>query len=291
MKLSLSVRVAEQFDSKREAAMSLSEVADVARAEGFHAVCMRASQVGTHSSPDEVSEAGQLLAARGLGCSMVTGDFPIPENTEEGPEALRDIGPYLDLATALDCNLLRICMKKEADIEWARRAADEAAERGIRLAHQCHTRSLFELVDKSLEVLQRVGRPNFGLIYEPANLEFCGEDFGPATIARFAPHIFNVYLQNHRLNPQGASVMKTWAMGDVGFDQIPIWETGGIDLVPVFEALGQAGYDGSVTVHQASAALGGGARAAQESSRFLRTLVDFDPPLAPSTPTVERKPS
>jgi len=271
--------------------MSLSELANVALAEGFHAVCMRASQVGTHSSSDEVATAGRLLAARGLGCSMVTGDFPIPENTDEGPEALRNIGPYLDLAAALDCNLLRICMKEEADIEWARRAADKAAERGIRLAHQCHTRSLFELVDKSLEVLQRVGRPNFGLIYEPANLEFCGEDFGAATIARFAPHIFNVYLQNHRLSSQGTSVMKTWAMSDVGFDQIPIWERGGIDLVPVFEALGRTGYDGSVTVHQASAALGGGAQAARESSRFLRTLADFDPPLEPSTLTVERKTS
>ena len=248
---------------------------------------MRASQVGTHSSPEEVAEAGNLLAAGGLGCSMVTGDFPIPENTEEGPRALRNIVPYLDLAAALDCDLLRVCMKEEADIEWAQRAADEAAKRDIRLAHQCHTCSLFERVDDSLEVLHRIDRPNFGLIYEPANLELCGEDFGPQTIARLAPHIFNVYLQNHRLNPQGASSLETWARGDVGFDQIPIWEAGGIDLGPVFEALRRIGYDGSVTVHQASAALGGGAQAARQSGRFLRTVADFDPPLGPSHPISE----
>ncbi len=279
MKLSLSVRVAEKFSSKRDADMTLSELADVAVTEGFHALCMRASQVGTHSSTEEVIEARRVLEARGLGCSMVTGDFPIPENSEEGPQALRNIGPYLDLAAALGCDLLRTCMEQDSDIEWAQRAADEAAERSIRLAHQCHTRSLFELVDRSLEVLRQVDRPNFGLIYEPANLELCGEDFGPPTIARFAPYIFNVYLQNHRLNPQGASSLETWARGSVGFDQIPIWETGGIDLEPVFDALSRAEYDGFVTVHQASAALGGGVEAARQSGRFLRTVADFDPPI------------
>lgn len=279
MKLSLSVRVAEKFSSKREAEMTLVELADVAVAEGFHALCMRASQVGTHSSAQAVVDAGQVLKSRRLACSMVTGDFPIPENSENGPQSLRHIGPYLDLASALDCDLLRVCMKEEADIAWAQRAADEAAERNLRLAHQCHTGSLFEQVEDSLEVLRRIGRPNFGLIYEPANLELCGEDFGPQTIARLAPYIFNVYLQNHRLNPEGASRLETWTRGDVGFDQIPIWEAGGIDLEPVFDALNSAGYEGFVSVHQASTALGGGAEAARQSGRFLRTVADFDPPI------------
>ena len=279
MKLSLSVRVAEKFNSKREADMTLAELADVAVAEGFHALCMRASQVGTHSSGEAVDDAGQQLAARGLACSMVTGDFAIPENTEDGPRALRQITPYLDLAASLSCDLLRVCMKEAADIEWARRACDEAAERAIRLAHQCHTRSLFEQVGPSLDALQQVNRPNFGLIYEPANLELCGEDFGPSTIARFAPYLFNVYLQNQRLNPTGASRLETWVLGDIGFDQIPIWERGGIDLEPVLTALAEVGYTGYVTVHQASASLGGGAEAARQSARFLRTLADFEPPL------------
>ena len=48
----------------------------------------------------------------------------------------------------------------------------------MRLAHQCHTRSLFEEIDRSLHVLASIGRSNFGLIYEPANLELCGEPYG-----------------------------------------------------------------------------------------------------------------
>ena len=42
MKLSLSVRVGEKYFAKREAAISLTELADIAVASGYHALCMRA---------------------------------------------------------------------------------------------------------------------------------------------------------------------------------------------------------------------------------------------------------
>ena len=88
----------------------------------------------------------------------VTGDFPIPQNTDDGPDALRNITPYLDLAATLGVDLLRIAMKTEEDIEFAQRAADEAGERNMKLAHQCHNSSLFEEVDVSLEIIERVGQ-------------------------------------------------------------------------------------------------------------------------------------
>ncbi len=274
MKLSLSVRVAEKFSDKRQAVMSLSELADVAAAEGYHALCMRASQLGTHTPLDQVAAARRQLGDRGLVVSMVTGDFPIPENSVEGTAALRHITPYLNLAEALDADLLRVTMKTADDIECARRAADEAAERGLRLAHQCHNSSLFEEVDRSLEVLQQVGRSNFGLIYEPANLELCGQDYGAATIEKLAPYIFNVYLQNQRLGPEGESLMSTWCRGEVPFDQIPVG-AGGIDFPGIMASLARVGYDGFVTVHQASAGLGGPAEAAQQSARYLRSIAPF----------------
>ena len=49
MKLSVSMRVAEDMADKRKAAMSLEDMARLAKGSGFHAVCMRASQVGTHT--------------------------------------------------------------------------------------------------------------------------------------------------------------------------------------------------------------------------------------------------
>ena len=131
--------------------MSLDQLAEIAVANGYMALCMRASQLGISTPTEEVMQKRKQLAASGLEVSMVTGDFAIPDNTDDAPVALRDITSYLDLAEALGADLLRIGMKRREDIEWAQRAADEARERDMRLAHQSHSQSLFERVDESLE--------------------------------------------------------------------------------------------------------------------------------------------
>ncbi len=275
MKLSLSARIAEKFFAKREAAITFAELCDVAVANGYHALCMRASLIGIHTPPDEVREAARMIRERGLTVSMVTGDFPIPENSDDGPKALRNIRPYLDLAAALDCNLLRVALRREEDIVWTQRAADEARERGMRLAHQCHNKSLFEQIEPSLDVLRRVNRANFGLTYEPANLELCGERYGRDTIKRFAPHLFNVYLQNQRVHSAGKTVIVTWCRGDVPFDQIAIHEADGVDFLEIFRGLADIGYDGFVTVHDAS--LGRPRDDAAKNAAYLRSVANFEP--------------
>ena len=276
MKLALSVRVAEGFGDKRRSTASLDDLARIATENGYAALCMRASQLGTHTPPEEVQRARQTLDAAGLAISMVTGDFPIPENDDErGPQALRDIAPYLDLAEELGAGLLRMCMKSDDDVVHAQRAADQAAERGLRLAHQCHTRSLFEEVDRSLDVLAAIDRPNFGLIYEPANLDHAGQEYGAPTIGRFAPYLFNVYLQNHRIHPRGADSMGTWCRGAVAFDHVTMWEPG-LPFDTILAALADVGYDGYVTVHQAFASLSGPAEAAARTADYLRSIAPFD---------------
>lgn len=251
MRLSLSVRVAEAFDSKERSMMSIEELIQLAHSIGYQALCMRASQVGIHSPARRVREVSRKIREAGLSVSMVTGDFAVPRNDDQGPDGLRHITPYLDLAQALGSDLIRICMKKEEDLEWARRACDEAREREIRLAHQSHCASLFETVEGSLRVLQAVARPNFGIIYEPANWMIAGEPYGRDTIRRLAPYIFNVYVQNHRLNPQGEAAVTTWKRGVVRLDHLGMWEPGGVDFEEVFAALHEIGYRGYVTVHQA----------------------------------------
>ncbi len=274
MKLSLSARIAEKFSNKREASLPFDALADVARDNGYHAICMRASQVGIQTPTAEVAARARLIKARGLAVSMVTGDFAIPENSDEGPAALRNITPHLDLAAALDCDIVRVALRKDEDIAWAQRAADAARERGIRLAHQCHTRSLFEKSDEILDVLRRIGRPNFGLTYEAANLEACGQSYGAAAIRRFAPHIINVYLQNQRLDAAGDSVLRTWCRGEIRFEQIPLWDPRGIDFPHIMAALEAIGYRGYVTVHQAG--LNTPQADAAESARYLRGIGTFD---------------
>lgn len=251
MKYSLSVRVAESFHNKRIVDIPLMDLAQMAKAAGFDALCMRASMVGVQHSTEEIALVRQQMDELGLAISMVTGDFAVPENGDAGPGCLRNITPHLDLAEALGADLIRTCIKVEDDLPFAQRAADEAKERKIRLAHQSHLRSLFETVDGSLEVLQKIGRENFGLIYEPANLSHAGQSYGEDTLRRFQPYLFNVYVQNHAVDPNGDLPMETWTNGTVMTTLRPLDEPGGIDFDRVFAGLKAIGYDGYVTSHQA----------------------------------------
>ncbi len=273
MKLSLSVRVAEEFSSKEKASMTLLELANLAKAARYDAVCMRASQIGIHSADETVDEAAALLGARGLSVSMVTGDFDIVYNNERGPACLRNIGRYLRLAARLKAPFIRVALKSQDDIVWAQSAADEAAALGITFALQCHTQSLFETVDGIEQTLERIQRRNFGLIYEPANLELCGQDYGEKTIRRLAPWIFNVYLQNQVLKPDGKLSLNTWCRGPVRLDLISIHTKGGLCFESVFSGLASIRYRGPVTVHQAG---GEGERpreAAARTAEYLREVM------------------
>ena len=277
MKLSASLRIAETFLNKRSSAMELQEFAKIAKRSGYSAVCMRASQLGIQTQLEEVREKKEILSTLGLAVSMVTGDFPIPENHDQkGPEALRNIDPYLDLAETLGCDLLRICMKSEDDIRWAQVAADAAKERHISIAHQCHTKSLFERVDDAIQVIKLVGRSNFGIIYEPANLELCGQDYGRRTIESLQPYIKNVYLQNQVLDVAGIDTIDTWARGGVAFNQIPMWQSGGVDFPLIIDVLNDIGYSGYVTVHQAFGGICGAEQAIVNSARYLRSIGEFE---------------
>lgn len=269
-KLSLSVRVAESFENKEKATLTIDQLIALAKKYGYRALCMRASQCGVQSPRDLVLAMKRKIDAAGLTVSMVTGDFAVPSNNDQGPDGLRKITPYLDLAHAFGATLIRVCMKKKEDIPWAQRAADEAGERKIRLAHQSHCASLFETVEGSIEVLQAVKRPNFGLIYEPANWMISGQDYGKETIVRLKPWIFNVYIQNHRLNPQGKASVITWTKGRVPLDHIGVWEKGGVNAEEMFAGLNAIDYRGFVTVHQAFGDVMPVEDAVRRSAEYLR---------------------
>ena len=276
MKLSLSVRVAEAA-CKTRLNVPFSELVNLAVEHGYHAVCLRASAGGVQTERERLESMRREVEAAGLWVSMVTADFDVPLNNEQGPESLRDIGPSLDVAEAFGCDLIRVCLKTTDDIGRAREASDRAADRGIRLAHQCHTTSLFEQVEPMIDVLESIDRPNFGLIYEPANLMLCDEDYGSSTLERIVPWLVNVYVQNHVLDEVGPVSLETWCLGDRRFRHIPLWETGGVKFETVFEGLQRIGYDGCVTVHQAFAELMGPEEAAAQSGSYLRSVGEFEP--------------
>ena len=250
LQLSLSVRIVEAA-CKTRLQIPFEKLVDIAALTGFDAICMRASAGGVQTPLEELDHMRKIVEARGLHISMVTADSKVPLNGDDGPDSLRDIGPSLDVAEALGCDLIRVCLKKDDDIPHAREAAKQAADRGIRLAHQCHTTSIFEQVDQIIANLQEIGQPNFGLIYEPANLMLCGEGYGTDVLRQLAPHIMNVYIQNHRLDPEGPVTLPTYCRGEVHFHRLPIWEAGGLDTATIFEGLKEIDWAGHFTIHQA----------------------------------------
>ena len=250
MYLSVSVRIVEAT-CKTKLNVPAEEFIEIVKQGGASAICMRASGAGVEASPEQLQTLASKIASANLPVTMVTADYDVPLNNAEGPNSLRNIRPSLDVAEAFDCDLIRVCMKNETDITFARQAAELAAERGIRLAHQCHTSSLFEEVDQILDVLKEIDRDNFGIIYEPANLLLNGQDYGVETLQRLAPHIMNVYVHNHRLDPKGPEVLDTYCRGPVRFHHLYLWETGGVDFTQVFQGLRDIEYVGSFTIHQA----------------------------------------
>jgi len=273
MYLSLSVRVAESFTNKRISTVPLADIADTASQAGYQALCMRASVVGADDTPSRQTEVLATVKRTGLSVSMMTPDFAVPENSPEGPGVLRNIEPALDLCERLECDLIRVCLKEQADIEAARLASDKARERGIRLAHQCHTQSLFETIEGCLDVCSRVDRPNFGLIYEPANLALCGEPYGSGAIERLADVVFNVYLQNHTPDPQGTLMMDTWSQGRIPTTLHRFTDPGGINMAAVILGLKGIDYTGSVTLHHTQLDVVSPLEAAADSAGFLLDLI------------------
>ena len=250
MKLSLSTRIAESSARKDLAEVPIEVLAPLAGAAGFSGLSMRASVVSLESPVARVAEIRGVLDQEDLTASMVMGDIPLAANSADAPLALRRITPYLDLAERLGGRLVRVMMHGADDIPHAQHAADEAAERGITLAHQTHWGTLCETIDGALDTVRQVDRANFGITFEPANLLAAGEDHGAEAINRLAPHLVNAYFQNVRLDPNGPHVFKTRAKGPVPLRYVPLADPDGLSARAMVKALERAGYLGWVTVHQ-----------------------------------------
>jgi sugar phosphate isomerase/epimerase len=250
MKLALSVRIAELESRKDRAFMPVEQLPPLAREVGFQGLSMRASVVSVDSPPERVAEVRRLLDRLGLAVSMVTGDVALAANRGDVGRILREPGPYVALARALGCDLLRAMVRSDDEVEQLRRACDVVAEHGVRLAHQTHWNTLFETVDGALAVVRRVDRPNFGVTFEPANLLLCGDEYGRRAVERLAPHLFNAYFQNMRIVPGGPVVWKPLGREPVSAEYVPLGDRSGIDVAELIAALRDIGYDGWFTVHQ-----------------------------------------
>lgn len=274
MKLSLSVRIAEPPKQKDIAAIPIDVLAPRAKALGFDGISMRASVLSVESPAEDVRRVRQLLDELGLSVSMVSGDVPLASNDANATRALRNITPYLDLAEGVGSGMVRVMMHSGEDIAFAQRAADEAAERSLRLVHLTHWGTLFETVEESLETLTAIDRDNFGAAFEPANLLACGGDYGPDALERLAPRLFNVFYSTAVRDPASAMTFNSRRQGPVHMRFTALDDPDSIPAAPLVERLQKIGYDGWVTVHQPLRDKEDAGDAMQAAAELFRGLIE-----------------
>jgi len=118
-----------------------------------------------------------------------------------------------------------------------------------------------------------VGRDNFGVTFDPANIMACGGDYGPDAVGRLAPHLFNVFFQNVRLDPGSPIIFPSRLNGAVGVRYVALDDPGGVDVLPIIETLRAVGYDGWFTVHQPLRDGQSVDDAMEEAAGFFRPLI------------------
>ena len=273
MKLALSCRIAESSTRKDVAAVPLDSLIPMARAAGFAGLSMRASAICVDTPMERVRDVRAQLDAHGLVVSMVMGNVALAANNAAAPACLRNITPHLNLADALGAKLVRVMLQHENDVPYARRAADEAAERGLTLAQQTHWGTLCETVAQTLTLVRNIRHEHFGVTFEPANLLACGDDCGPDAIRQLAPYLVNFYFQNVCLDPAGSHTFNTRTRGPVALRYVPLDDPAGIDVCPLVDALKEVGYHGWISVHQPLLEGQTVAQAVAESARVFTPLM------------------
>ena len=209
-------------------------------------------------APEEITAATLALATdRGLRVGFSWG-HPWPSGAFHGldggrsPGAEVELRRWIDTSQRLGHDLLRITAGSPASrgdepaevlVERLtapmRRAADFAAERGVRLALENH--GDLRVAD-IIELFERVDRPDaLGVCLDNVNLIRVGDDMADGTRA-LAPHTLLVQLKDHEAgDPTVWGGPVSTALGE-----------GVADLVGLLEILAAAGFDGPVCVELAS---------------------------------------
>lgn len=234
MKLTLSGRIVETSGGS---AVSVPEFIHLAKRAGCDAVDIRYSQVGPDVCVAVLEQVEQALNDTGLEVALMNAGGIADE------ESLQGLLKLADTAGKLKCNTIRI----SGPNEMCAKAADAVAPLGIRLCSQIHTGGDYETVARTQETLARIGKENFGVIAEPANLMLAGQPYDQAALAPIADSIFGVNIQSLIIvGPgEGGNSLKLSDGTEVHYQRVPLGENGQFDIDAFFgglKALGSAGF-------------------------------------------------
>jgi sugar phosphate isomerase/epimerase len=224
--------------------MGVPEFLRLAREGGYDAVELRATQLPAGTARAEAERLRRVADELGLSVSCCS-----PPGVTADAAGLERLEPFAGLARALGCEYLKVRVPPGCgDVDWLRQACDRLQPHGLTLLAQTHTGGPFETIASCLETLARIGRENFGLQYDPANLFEAQQEYGEAAVRRLGPHLRQLSIQSVRLaRPEEPEV---WEHAGRCYRRCLLDEPGALDYASVFRGLRAIGFDGCVTLNE-----------------------------------------
>ncbi len=242
----LSGRVFER--SYAENALSLEAFFRLAARNGFTRVELRDSQIGIDASADEIDHVNALAEEHHIPIELITARQGRLDD-ERGYVAFTR---YLELARNIDCAQIKVS-GNDHRLLW--KAADEAANHGVRIGTNNHIGTVWETKAGTREMLRRIGHPNFHCLFDPSHLWLMGEQVDDELLEAVFDRISYVILQDY-VTGDGVGFAKLGARsvrpaalrerGEVGYPRIirelaarnyagaygVVWVEGGMAITP-----------------------------------------------------------
>ncbi|MDR0426071.1 MAG: sugar phosphate isomerase/epimerase [Clostridiales bacterium] len=153
-----------------------------------------------HVPPGEIKrarEVGVMTREHGLDVAAYGSYYKIGKDS---PDTFQRV---LDAASALGADVVRVWGGEEGSAEispdgYARlladaaRAADEAADRGITLALECHLGTITDAYDAALRFLRDCGRPALKMLWQPNHMR--DEAYNLKSVAALREYVVNLHV-------------------------------------------------------------------------------------------------
>lgn len=239
MKLSLSGRL---FESREGYRLNRDAFLAFAKEAGYEGVELRYPQMPLETPAGEVARVRQQLAD--LGLTWVFG-------TVEGigdPRLYERSVATMKQHVAGGALFTRFTVAKPEQIPVAQRFADEAAAAGATLIMQLHSNTMTDNVDRALDTLRRLDRPNIKLAFDANHLLFDGDTRHVEAVERLFPHVATLSLQNYKHAPPAAPAEERITINGKDYVRATPGDPDAIDFPAILRKFCDLGFDGWATV-------------------------------------------
>ncbi|MFP4355835.1 MAG: sugar phosphate isomerase/epimerase family protein [Phycisphaerae bacterium] len=188
--------------------------------------------------PEQLVRTRGQMDQLGIGASLISPYFDFTTSSQTARDSLGTGRRCVEIATVLGASGIRCFTGKVGSAEATERQWDLAVANlqklaalaepaGLFLACETHSRNLMDTPESAKDLMQRVDRPNVGLIFQPGT-------FGPETCYDALDMLWPWTRHVHANNRKG--------------DQPALLADGDIDYRRIFQQLRQAGVDGYVSI-------------------------------------------